>query len=346
MAIGIGNRVRATRSTLRQIGVRDWMAPVTPAYDPTGFRLRGDQSEWEFLVTRLRAPVIAPGDRVPVPRLRGLRGGAALAGPRIWALASGSGGVGRSTLAVTLGSRLVRRGRSACLVDADWSGPSLGTLLDVPELGAAWSELDELRPRPTALHDDLHVVPGASPTAGDPTRADAARLALGVTRLAQDEVLIDLPAGTQDAALDLWLSVDRPVLVAVPERLPLEATARFLGRVFARLARQPRREQLGLSEDAAIVECPQGLRGDGGRIAATGADGIRWTVEDIKDRHPKVAPRHHIKSAPRVLGGIGRDDPMIPVANRGQFIRFERRHYRSSADFEIQRSRRGVNGVP
>lgn len=187
---------------------------------------------------RLRAPVISPRDRSPVPRLRGIRGGGgATRGPRTWALASGSGGVGRSSLAVTLGARLVRRGRSTCLVDGDWAAPTLGALLGVTAPRSAWDGGERLEPVSTSVHDELQLVPGAPPTAGDPDRRDAARLAEHIGALAHDDVILDLPAGAQDAALDLWLEATWPILVAVPERLPLEATARMLGRVFARLAR-------------------------------------------------------------------------------------------------------------
>jgi len=57
-----------------------------------------------------------------------------------------------------------------------------------------------------------------------------------VNGLSAEKVVIDLPAGSSDVAMDLWLASDVPVLVTVPERMPLEATARLLARVFARRA--------------------------------------------------------------------------------------------------------------
>ena len=129
--------------------------------------------------------------------------------PRTWALASGSGGVGRSTLAVTLGARLVRRGKTTCLVDGDWTGPTLGTLLDVSTARSAWSGGDELLPLATGVHDELHLVPGPGPMSADPTRRDAARLCQNVGHLEHDEVLVDLPGGAHDVALDVWLRIAR-----------------------------------------------------------------------------------------------------------------------------------------
>lgn len=209
-----------------------------------------------FRVSRLRAPVIAPGTREAVPRLRGIAGGAAPSGPRVWAFASGCGGLGRSTLSITLGARLVRRGRTTCVIDADWTSPTLGALLDLPGGATDWpGRAGELAPLPSGVHEDLTVVLGAAPMIGDPTRRDARQLATHVSALGQDDVLLDLPAGTNDAALDLWLRAERPILVAVPERLPLESTARLLGRVFARLARPWLARRIGSSEaDEALTQ--------------------------------------------------------------------------------------------
>ena len=184
-------------------------------------------------MSRLRAPVVTPSDRRPVAALA--RTGAPSLPGRTWALASGSGAVGRSTLAAVIAARLVHRGASACVVDADWTGPNLSTLLGISHSGAAspWTSPALLRLR-SAEHADLALVPGAPPLHGDPTRRDARRLLRALGSLPDEHVVVDLPAGTQDAALDLWLKADLPLLVAVPERLPLEATARLLARVFAR----------------------------------------------------------------------------------------------------------------
>jgi len=146
---------------------------------------------------------------------------------------------------VTLGARLVRKGRTACLVDGDWTGPTLGALLSIPQVRDAWSGGDGLEPLATTLHDELVVVPGPGPTAADPSRRDAATLWSHIASLEHDEVLVDLPGGAHDAALDVWLAADFPLLVTVPERLPLEATARLLGRVFARMARPWLARRLG-----------------------------------------------------------------------------------------------------
>jgi len=154
---------------------------------------------------------------------------------RVWAIASGSGGVGRSTLTAALGARLLRQGNDVCLVDADCSGPSLAALLDVEGGGveSPWNG-GSLSVRRSSIHSRLTVVAGGPPTGSDPSRSAAKRLRASIEQLSADEIVVDLPAGTSDVAMDLWLGVEHPVLVTVPERMPLEATARLLARVFAR----------------------------------------------------------------------------------------------------------------
>ena len=151
-----------------------------------------------------------------------------------------------------VGARLVRRGHTVCLVDADWTGPGLAPMVDVNEVGpSVWS----LPPAPirTPGHDDLRVIRGALPVDRDPTRADCRRLLDTLRALPDSRLVLDLPAGTSDPALDLWLASDVPVLVATPERLPLEATARLLARVFARMVGPWLARRLGAAESRRIL---------------------------------------------------------------------------------------------
>jgi MinD-like ATPase involved in chromosome partitioning or flagellar assembly len=131
----------------------------------------------------------------------------------------------------------LRRGYAVCLVDADASGPSLAALLDVEGGGleSPWKG-GSLSVRRSSIHAQLTVVAGGPPTGSDPSRSAVKRLRKSIEGLDADAVVIDLPAGTSDVAMDMWLAADSPVLITVPERMPLEATARLLARVFARRA--------------------------------------------------------------------------------------------------------------
>ncbi len=179
-------------------------------------------------MNRPAVPVIRPGDRKPLAALRVSAGDDA----RVWAVASGSGGVGRTTLAGVLAARMVRQGHRVCAVDADWTGPGLAGLMGLQGAGrGAWQGgVGEA----SREHPDLVVLGGGAPLDGDPTRRSARQLQAHIAALPADRVLLDLPAGSSTVALDLWLAADVPVLVTAPERLPLEAAGRLLARVFAR----------------------------------------------------------------------------------------------------------------
>lgn len=88
---------------------------------------------------------------------------------------------------------------------------------------------------------------------GDPSRRACRQLREQIDNLDFGRVVIDLPAGTHDAALDLWLDADQPVIVAVPERLPLEATARLLARTFARLVGPWLSRRLGAERSREVM---------------------------------------------------------------------------------------------
>jgi len=79
------------------------------------------------------------------------------------------------------------------------------------------------------------------------------RLRKSIQELETDQIVVDLPAGTSEVAMDLWLGADQPVLVAVPERMPLEATARLLARVFARRAEPWLARRFGAAKARAFL---------------------------------------------------------------------------------------------
>lgn len=202
-----------------------------------------------------RGPVIAPGSLNPslrfrVPTEAGERSG------RTWAIASASGGAGRSTLSAMLGSRLVNSGFTTCIVDADWTSPMMAPMLGLPagSTSSIWQADSPLHVERSPAHQDLSLVVGASPSTNSPSSVQCGQLLERIKELPHKQIVLDLPSGCHDNALDLWLGSDFPILVIVPERLPLEATARLLARVFARHAFPTLSEQLGPDEARALLD--------------------------------------------------------------------------------------------
>lgn len=199
-------------------------------------------------MSRQRAPVISPGERIPLARGHA-RGG----GGRVWAFASGAGGVGRSTLSSVLAARLVLRGHTVCLVDADWASPVLASMMDVPAGGpSAFCEAPV--PVVGAGHPDLRVLTGMAPLVREPSCRDCRQMLGRLRSLPDSRLVLDLPGGAHDASMDLWLAADVPLLVVAPERLPLEATANLLARVFSRQVGPWLARRLGADATRSLLE--------------------------------------------------------------------------------------------
>ena len=139
-------------------------------------------------------------------------------------IASGKGGVGKSTLAANLSVALGQRGARVLLVDADFAQASLDLLLglhprhDLQHVFAGEKTLEEIvvtGPRGVTL------VPAAS---GAPELADLDDVRLefllrGLTQLesSADLMVIDTASGISRAVTSLCLAADQILLVTTPE---------------------------------------------------------------------------------------------------------------------------------
>ncbi len=188
------------------------------------------------------------------------RGGAAAgssARPRIVAVGSGKGGVGKSTLSANLAVALARAGRKVGLVDADIYGPSL------PRLLANEGKRPEAR--------DKKLVPVPSPwgvpvlSMGhlvEPGRAIAWRGPMAGNALSQlidadwgdtELLIVDLPPGTGDVQLTMMqrFKPAGAVIVSTPQDLALMDATRAI-----QLFEQAEIPVIGLVENMAGYVCP------------------------------------------------------------------------------------------
>lgn len=152
---------------------------------------------------------------------------------RVIAVASGKGGVGKSTIAVNLALALRNLGYSVGLLDIDVYGPSLPTLLGVMDR----PNVKERRIIPLEVHgmklmslgflmeEDTPVIWRG------PIVTGIIRQFLGdVEWKPLDYLIVDLPPGTGDAQLSLAqaVPVDGAVIVTTPSDLALIDAARGL----------------------------------------------------------------------------------------------------------------------
>ncbi len=141
-----------------------------------------------------------------------------------WAVTSGKGGVGKSTLSLNLGIALSAAGKRVLLVDADLGLANIDILLGIaPE----YNLQDLLRGRASAFDvivegpESLSVLPAASGIsevdAWQTDDADRLSEELGRLERAFDLILIDTGAGISTKVTDFVLASDRAFIVATPE---------------------------------------------------------------------------------------------------------------------------------
>lgn len=156
----------------------------------------------------------------------------AKAPPRIIAVGSGKGGVGKSTLSTNLAVALARSGMKVGLVDADIYGPSQAHLLGTADEKPV---AHEKRLVPIASKWGVPVLSMAHLTKAGQALAWRGPMAAGaLTQLLEahwedaDVLIVDLPPGTGDVQLTM-LQKFRPagaVIVSTPQDLALIDAAR------------------------------------------------------------------------------------------------------------------------
>jgi len=149
---------------------------------------------------------------------------------RVIAVASGKGGVGKSTVAVNLAAALADRGLSAGLLDADVYGPSAPLMLGVE--GSPQHDGERLVPLESfgvkMMSTGLLVGADRAMVWRGPMASQALTQILTQTRWGSaerplDVLIVDLPPGTGDVQLTLVQKtpIDGAVIVSTPQEAAL-----------------------------------------------------------------------------------------------------------------------------
>ena len=178
------------------------------------------------------------------------------------AIASGKGGVGKSTVAVNVAVALAQSGAKVGLLDADIYGPNVPTMMGLTRLPAP--ENNKLVPAEAygvkVMSIGFLVKPGQALIWRGPMLHSAIRQFLADVSWGElDYLIIDLPPGTGDAQLSLAQSIPLSggVIVTLPQQVSLDDATRGL-----EMFRQLNVPILGIVENMSFLELPDGTRMD------------------------------------------------------------------------------------
>ncbi len=220
---------------------------------------------------------LPPGDRLPNVH-------------RVIAVASGKGGVGKSTVSVNLACAFARLGLNTGLLDADIYGPSAPKMLGLDE--SPVFEDGKLNPLHAwgikAMSMGFLVDEGSPMIWRGPMASSAMRQMIEDVRWATDDdpldvLVVDMPPGTGDIHLTLVqkLHVDGVVIVSTPQEIAL-IDARRASAMFQKM--NPPVRILGVVENMAYFPdpatgAPIPIFGQGGARAEAARLGVPFLGE-------------------------------------------------------------------
>jgi Mrp family chromosome partitioning ATPase len=178
---------------------------------------------------------------------------------RVIGVASGKGGVGKSTVAVLLAEALAARGRNVGIMDADITGPSIPRLMG---LSSFRGESDGRSIIPVQSENGLKVVSinFFVDTESTPVVWRGPLLSKAVEQFWNDSVwgeldylIVDFPPGTADVQITAFntLPVDGVIAVATPQSLVSMIVAKAV-----RMATMVDAPVLGIVETMGAMSCP------------------------------------------------------------------------------------------
>jgi ATP-binding protein involved in chromosome partitioning len=177
---------------------------------------------------------------------------------RVIAIASGKGGVGKSTTAANLALALSAHGNKVGLLDADIYGPSMPHLFG---LSHALEQSDDGRIEPAQAHGIKLMSIGLMVEHDMPLVWRGPMIDKALTQFLNDVnwgeldyLVIDMPPGTGDAQITLTrkASIDGAIIVSTPQDLSLIDARKGIA-----LFRQAGVPVLGIIENMSEFICPQ-----------------------------------------------------------------------------------------
>ena len=218
---------------------------------------------------------------------------------RVYAVASGKGGVGKSSITVNLATALAARGLSVGVLDADIYGHSVPRML-----GSDAKPIQvERMIVPPISHDVKFISIGQFTDGNTPVTWRGPMLHRALQQFLADVywgdldvLLLDLPPGTGDVAISIAQLIPGAEILVITT--PQQAAAEVAERAGA-IALQTRQKILGVVENMSWMELP-----DGSRMEPFGSGG----GQKVADRLTRA-----VGAPVKLLGQI----PLEPVLREG-----------------------------
>jgi len=232
-----------------------------------------------------QAVAVLPGIRevrvkveAEVPRGFGLPGQRNIPGVRqVIAVASGKGGVGKSTVAVHLALALAEAGARVGLLDADFYGPNVPQILgSVGQPAVRNNRLAPIETRGLQVMSFAYLVESGRPVIwrGPLLISAIQQMLFDVDWGELDYLIVDLPPGTGDVPLSLvqLIALAGVVVVTTPQNVAVADVLRCIE--FFQVTGAP---VLGVVENMSYLQCPD----CGRRLEVFGRGGGQWLAEQF-----------------------------------------------------------------
>jgi flagellar biosynthesis protein FlhG len=164
----------------------------------------------------------------------------------IWPIGGGKGGSGKSFLVGNLGIWLAKQGNKTLLLDADFGGANLHTMIGVPHQQKGLADFLSKKVQTLGETAIETKIPNLSLISGADNHLDMANMAYeqkmkifrAISKLSYDYILLDLGAGTSFNTIDFFLISDGGIFVTTPEPTSIENVYRLIRAVYVRKIRQ------------------------------------------------------------------------------------------------------------
>ena len=241
---------------------------------------------------------------------------------KVFAIASGKGGVGKSSVTVNLAVAMAAQGLKVGLVDADIYGHSIPAMLGVAD--SRPTQVDDLiMPVPTASGVSVISIGMLKPRRDQVVAWRGPMLDRALRQMLADVywgdldvLLLDLPPGTGDIAISLGQHLPNAEIVVVTT--PQEAAAEVAERA-GTMAEMMHQRVVGVVENMSYLPCPH--CGDEHRIEIFGSGGGQRVAETLSQRFGTPIPllgQVPLDSSLREGGDVGKPiveaDPAAPAA--------------------------------